>query len=146
MDIKHILSLPEKELREWLLAKIVPKPWKHKWMNWGKAETSYWQCLKCEKKVNRLTKENEEDPPCPIPDSIALDWNLAMKKRDEIVTSGEVGAAGKFVDYLWEVFVESERGNTRANNLIWIASSAQPHHYILAALIAKESQDEGAGK
>ncbi|MCQ9208606.1 MAG: hypothetical protein NG712_04425 [Omnitrophica bacterium] len=70
----------------------------------------------------------------------SLDWNRAMKMRDETQHM-------KFNIALRKVFncvVEVGDYPCGLNYGIWVATKAQPHHYILAAILAggEEAEDE----
>ncbi len=125
IDIAHILALPEKERDEEIRNLIVPKPWKHD-LVWHepKPGMAHYRCSRCD--VRADSKEFHD--PCPIPDPIPLDWNLAMKKRDEYCNTPlhEI----EFLAALEVVYIEAPdfTGFKR-----WIATKAQPHHYLLAA-------------
>ena len=108
MDIKQILSLPEKERDDEIRKLIWPKAWK--------TAVEFEGC----------------NPEEFMRKHYQLDWNLAMKMRDEAVES--IGKRD-FETLLWEIYcTESEPiGWVR-----WLSTSIQPHHYLLAALIAKE--------
>lgn len=122
IDLKKILALPPAQRDLEIRKLIVPKPWKHKWYNkFGQFDPI---CQKCQ------CKWSNEDQGCRnscIPDPIPLDWNLAMKMRDEAVK--EFGpapflrAAEKVRDLHWQI----------EEFVVY----SQSHHYILAALIAK---------
>ena len=135
IDLKHILSLDEKELREWLLAKIVPKPWEHD--TYGYSQRI---CFKCGKV--KCFKGN----PCPIPDPIALDWNLAMKMRDECESDYEWADAR--VKVYAAMIPEMELMKKERFRRVGIAGSffsslyVKPTDYITAALVAGEANDE----
>ena len=136
MNIPKILALPPDELRKWLLERLVPKPWLHNWtcrVSDGKVEG----CDKC-KQPHYGFPYNKKKEVCSRPDPIALDWNLAMKMRDEICRT-ETGR-NQFEQALLDVA-------SNRNELIttftprftqWVICSAQPHHYILAAVMAGE--------
>lgn len=145
IDLKHILSLPPDKRDDEIRKLLPPKQGKHRWSR------NYYQgglrwCTKCKEWL-----DPQKHSPCPIP----LDWELAMKMRDEI--RGEEWPFGK-----WEAFrkavlqmykilepEKSARGIKKLGNsdftdvvLGWLALSAQPRHYILTALKAKEITDE----
>jgi hypothetical protein len=149
MDIKDILSLPKDERDLEIRKLIVPKPWKHK-CNW--LPQSGYDCLKCGKDL-RATKNKGKDSPCPIPDPVALDWNLAMKMRDEAVAKdceAWTYAAVYVENYRIAVAMNREWTDQDLEHVKreaewdgvsqWFIDLAQPHHYILAALLAKEEK------
>ncbi len=127
MDINHILSLPPDERDLEIRKLIVPKPWEHGKLSSILPEYSY-LCNKCGE--NLRTGKNKDDP-CPVPDPIALDWNLAMKMRDEVIGRAKVGT----VKY-HKAMIKLSPYQDQANTGFWGIIYAQPHHYILAALEA----------
>ena len=158
IDIKKILSLPPAERDDEIRKLIVPKPWKHDWefveilkfydsmVEADKRQQERQICKKCGisstveifREFRGKTKESiyRVTDPCPILDRISLDWNLAMKMRDECQHM-------KFWQAMGEVFaivVAWGKYNCGLNVDMWITTKAQPHHYILAACVAKEKE------
>ena len=118
-DPAHILSLPDDE-RDLAIRKLIVKgPWKHDW----KTCILTW-CRKCQGSMIDI----DRDSSCPIPDPIALDWNLAKAKQ--------AGYDDKIFEealfQIWKTTVD------KGNYYLWHLCTAQPHHYILAAVIAGE--------
>jgi hypothetical protein len=158
MDIKRILSLPKDERDDEIRKLIVPKPWEHDWYyirpcNSIEDEVSQiWGCKKCGKQLMMLclstTIPNRElhkqSPNCPIPDPIALDWNLAMKMRDEIVEK-DVNEWNYAKRKVYMALIEKglvpvlECGCCCPPVWDWWDNFAESTHYILAALKAKEN-------
>ncbi len=137
IDLKHILALLPAERDNEIRKLIVPKPWKHDWkIKWpGDPPTgTYFDCSKCSA-GDYLPELNASKPepadPCPIPDRIELDWNLAMRMRDECSDNC------KWMQVIIEIYTDSPH---RGSLIAWLISEVQPHHYILAALIAKENK------
>ncbi len=133
-DIAHILALPEKERDDEIRKLIVPKPWKHRFQ-WPveivkPSEFPIW-CYNCEGNI----PYDVATFPCTAPNPIALDANRAMKMRDEYCNTPlhEI----EFLAALEVVYIEAPdfTGFKR-----WIATKAQPHHYILAAWKAGEGE------
>lgn len=134
INIKQILGLsPDKrDLEIWKLIDL--GPWKHnpdfnKDLDGGK-----WICLKCQKRIGSVG----DDDPCPVPDQIALDWELAMKMRDEC---NEPTERTYFELALRDIHYEAESSTRWPEGFVrWTLCDAQPHHYLLAAIKAKESK------
>ena len=70
--------------------------------------------------------------------SIALDWNLAMEKRDE-VCSTVIGAV-EMEQSLRDVFVEDSELRTHVDYKRWLSCFVDPIHYILAAIVVGEGK------
>ncbi len=112
IDIKHILSLAEEE-RDFEIWKLLyPETWQ--------------QMQDVYSKYHKNDEETAEDFAKQV--GTKFDWNLAMKKRDECNVRD-------FYDALYNVFLEI-RGTSGWD--IWLACDTQPHHYILAAIVAGE--------
>ena len=60
-----------------------------------------------------------------------LDWNLAMKMRDEVI--GKVGTV-KYYEALEQICPYEDKSNMG----FWVSIYGFPHHYILAAILAGE--------
>jgi len=127
INIKHILSLSPDERDDVIRELIAPKPWKHK--RCEKEGIDFCFCVKCGKDLTPYGTIHEN---CPIPDPILLDWNLAMKMfREEDRLILLVRAMCKIYD---------ARESSRESFSNWWLHFAQPHHYILAACMTKESK------
>ncbi|KKN77612.1 hypothetical protein LCGC14_0358870 [marine sediment metagenome] len=131
MDINHILASPDRDLE---IRKLLDKgPWKHKWKH---QEYNRFGCQKCGgieiwRDNKRIRKHS-----CPVPDPIALDWNLAMKMRDEVIGRAKVGTV-KYHKAMMKLSPYQDQANTGFWGIIY----AQPHHYILAAIEAKRGAE-----
>ena len=146
IDIRHILSLPENErddeIRKLIseyFPKILPKPWKHE------KSKRVWssRCVKCGETAKDSNDYNETpgpnfyfDTPCPIPDRIALDANLAFKMFRKQFESNPVGLQRAMLD----VWVSWEVKHKTVNDINFWLFYAQPRHYILAAVMAMENK------
>lgn len=153
INIKHILSLPPDKRDDEIRKLLVPKPWKHELSlkvdhHKDSAEFSLGghECMKCARVFPLCIGDDQPiHPPtfrygddCPIPDPIPLDWNLAMKMRDKCQHMRFWQAMGEVFSYV----VAYDKYSCGLNIDMWITTKAQPHHYILAALKAKEIKDE----
>lgn len=134
-DLKHILALPPEKRDDEIRKLIVPKPWKHDWVNNI--------CMKCDITLREHTKlwhKKRQSCPsfCPIPDPIPLDWNLAMRMRDEVCAT----AIGRvhFEQALKDIYLEVGSVRQVFGLRSWAICHAQPCHYILAALKCKEKE------
>lgn len=145
----EILNLSPKERDDAIRKLIVPKPWKHELSIItnhleGPQYRGLYECDKCKVKVKLTYKEVQEAEtdyyecdyrirfgPCPIPDKIDLDWELAMKMRDEIKGESRV----YYRKALREIYYELHPCGLSLE--WWLMFHVQLHHYILAALIAK---------
>ncbi len=130
MDVAKILSLPPAELKKWLLERVVPKPWKHEWDTCGQNARN--KCQKCGKAWASSSDAIKRNFSCPVPNPIALDWNLAKKMQAEI-------PFWDFEEAMKHVF-EAEGAITKMTFEHWWKHYAQPHHYILAAILAGEGK------
>lgn len=135
IDLAQILALPP-DKRDDEIQKLLPrKPGKHRWKrNHFIGEDRF--CLKCKQWLNPKLKTV-----CPIPDRIDLDFNLAMKMYRE--------AEKKYADINWKmaevcnaakgyVLAPCEAHAPTTMVWIWFCTQAQPCHYLLAAILAKE--------
>jgi len=124
----EILALPEKERDDEIRKLIVPKPWKHKKgkLDWDDNRV-FITCSNCKKQWYQSELPTNE---CSVLDPIPLDWNLAMKMRDEAVKPA------KLAFFLEEVCRAENRMDYQF--ALWLVWEAQPHHYILAAILAGE--------
>jgi len=138
IDIKKILSLPPAERDDEIRKLIVPKPWKH-----IREDYLSGVCEKCGAVAEETRKKTRlgiipvftySDPTCPIPDRIPLDWNLAMKMRDEVV--GKVGTV-KYYEALEQICPYEDKSIMG----FWVSIYGFPHHYILAAVLAKQPNE-----
>ena len=135
IDIAKILVSPDRDLEIRKLIseyfpEILPKPWKHDFYNTHDKGHPIVKCYNCDCEFRGEGYEQS----CPIPDPIALDWNLAMKMRDECQHM-------KFIVAMNKVFIrvaEIGKHPCGLNYGAWITTDAQPHHYILAAIMAGE--------
>ena len=119
IDIAKILSSPNRD--DEIRKLIVPKPWKHKVVGYI--------CTRC--KMNSGYIYSDKKPSCTVPDPTPLlDWSLAMKMRDEAVKPA------KLAFFLEEVCRAENRMDYQF--ALWLVWEAQPHHYILAAILAGE--------
>lgn len=129
-DIAKILALPPKERDDEIRKLIVPKPWKHRFINEKYLAST--RCLNCGVEYSQDIYET----PCPIPDLIALGWNLAMPLYRE--STGKL-KSGRYA--IKEKIYAAEMGDIEEVSVSdicdwWDYFGAQPHHYILAAIMA----------
>ncbi len=140
IDLKHILSLDEKERDDAIRKLIVPKPWEHSIVYRPKDDSNW--CKKCKLGIRDVSLMGY----CPIPDPIALDWNLAMKMRDECESDYEWADAR--VKVYAAMIPEMELMKKERFRRVGIAGSffsslyVKPTDYIIAALVAGEANDE----
>ena len=129
IDPKHILSLDEKELKNWLLAKIVPKPWEHSIVYRPKDDSNW--CKKCKLGIRDVSLMGY----CPIPDPIDLDANLAEKMISELIFSQRM---------TYERIIEEMRlaQNTVPEKNYWQLFLLTPQIRISAAIFAKKRLDK----
>lgn len=135
IDIKHILSLSPGK-RDLEIRKLLnPGPWKHDW-HWNlEGENVCRRCLFPLEAYEELARDKKYFQPC-VPDQIALDWELAMKERDECQHMEFNIAMHKVLNRV----VEIEKYPCGIDYGVWVTTKAQPHHYLLAAIVAKESK------
>lgn len=118
-NLKEILALPPAERDDEIRKLIVPKPWRHKFVKNNLVST---ECLNC-----GMKHHINFDVDCPIPDRIDLDWNLAMKMKWDTIE--EIGY-NAWLNGVQKVAIS-------VGDFEW-PKYAKEHHYILAAIIAKE--------
>ena len=136
MDIDHILSLPPDERDEEIRKLLNPEPREHVMRHRG--YDGAYECKNCKRTWNgMLAFIDDKCYTCPVPDPIALDWRLAMKMRDEFCNTPmhEI----EFLIALESVYIEAP---DFTGFKWWIATKAQPHHYILAALAHPTTEAE----
>ena len=144
-----ILSLPAGERDDELLKliseyfpEILPKLWKHGWYG---GTYSAPECRKC----GETKGDIDTNKSCPTPEPgaltffrpamglsltachISLGWNLAKKMQAEC----DETIYEEALFQVWKTTVN------KGNFHLWCLS-AQPHHYLLAALIAKDKSDD----
>ncbi len=117
IDRKKIPSLPEKE-RDLEIKKLL---WPDTWEKYVKVKAMEFECIRVETTEELFMKTTYK-----------LDWNLAKEKQGECDPE-------KFTAALWDIFRNLEKPEHEFYD-IWIERYAQPHHLILAALIAKEEE------
>lgn len=134
MKIERILALSPQE-RDLEIRKLIDKgPWKHR-CNLGETK-----CRKCGRDLHYVDRwpELEDCPmPNPVPAPIPLDWNLAMKMRDEC----EAKNMEAYRKALKEIFHELYPRETPPSDLSfewWLIFEVKSIHYILAAVAAGE--------
>ena len=167
IDIAKILSSPERddEIRKLIVPKPWKHEWRFDtslFREVGPAPQQ-WKCRKCKGieiyKTPTLPSGqfipavlDQQNPSCPVPDPIPLlDWNLAMKMRDVVVAENRDAwtYAAVFVEN-YRIAIAMKREWTKQDEehvkreaewggvSQWFVDLAQPHHYILAAILAGE--------
>ncbi len=140
IDIKAILESPDRD--DAIRKLIKPGPWTHNYMPVCEGPTV--TCRKCGDLHYRNTSTTTS---CPIPDPISLDWNLAMKLRDEAVEKNIDAWIETKKEIYKTVLSIKKRAASKESRLgvyanAFFANIAQPHHYILAAIVVKEQTNE----
>lgn len=124
MDIKHILSLPpdERDFEIWKL--LYPDTWKEMQGIYSKYHM------------------NDEETAADFAKQVGtkLDWNLAMKMRDDMCNH-KTAIHGPWRIYQAVVRPQAVEAPNEELYLAcdmwhWFVTKAQPHHYILAAIQA----------
>ncbi len=115
------------------LAKVLaPKPWKHSHV----IDDDEKYCGKCG------FSDSQQQPYCSVPDPIKIDWNTAMKWRDEACCT----ATGLELVYQAMVDICEEEPIdylTDDNGFdMWLFKIAQPKHYLIVAAMAAEGATE----
>ena len=87
-----------------------------------------WTCRFCYKTI----KANKLHEKCTHANLIPLTWPEAMKWRDWAV--GEFGAE-EYTEALWQIWKQILNSETPFDE--WLATKAQPEHYIKAAMLCK---------
>lgn len=149
IDIKTILESPDRD--DEIRKLFMPPPWKHE-LDIPNGDYNKITCKKCSQKLILDDKDiytiripriyTTDISNCPIPDRIHLDWNLVKEMLSKLTIEQKV-ECNKIIQ---GIFQETE---TRTAMKIlapekkvefdwWLLFLAQPHHYILAAIIAKE--------
>lgn len=152
IDVKHILESPDRD--RLLKELIMPKPWKHE-LDLIKriVGDDIYKCDKCGEELilpRNITDDAEMDiydaayrlrySECKHPDRIALDWNLAKEMLSKLTMEQKIECEKKTQDIFQEIkaameILEPER---KVEFNWWLGFVALPHHFILAALKAKE--------
>ena len=142
---KEYLAMDDKTFAVEIARVLTPGPWKHinkkpisvQFQNPPIREKIYY-CSKCGEIFQRDNRKMKI--PCPIPDPITLDWNLAMKifrdaekQHSDINWKMEVCNAAKGY-----ILAPHEAHAPTTMMWIWFCVEAQPRHYILAAAIVLE--------
>ena len=133
-DIAKILALPPKERDDEIRKLIVPKPWKHRFINEKYLAST--RCLNCGVEYSQDIYET----PCPIPDLIALGWELAKQMLIKL-TIEQKTVCKKIV---MEIFQKTKKAmavlapNKKVEFDWWLLFCAEPTDYILAAIMAGE--------
>lgn len=127
------------------LAKVLrEKPWKHDLYEGELCTDRNVVCSKCDGVpaeftgvyVNGVPGRTiyESDELCPVPDPIDTeDWNVAMEWIREYAGKGILLYMKKMFD--WSGY------ELEMTLHYWLISKAQPRHYLIAAAMAKESED-----
>ena len=113
-------DLPVEAAKVW-----TPREWEHKVGHYGE-----WICVKC-----RKTFRSDKNIPCTcsVPDPIVIDWNTAMEWRDRAVEQNLEA---------WETALHDVccAGRGKYDSIDrFMEGYIQPHHYIIAAILAKEN-------
>ena len=124
IDIKQILALPADERDVEIRKLIVPGPWRHEWDTCGRNALN--KCQKCGKPWASSSNAIKRNFSCPIPDPIALDWNLAKKMQAEC-DDEKIFEEALF--QVWKTMVN------KGNYYLWHLCTAQPQDYLVAALV-----------
>jgi len=122
-------------------------PWRHAWENVEKhvfvddlnasstacgTRALHYRCRKCQQHV-----ENTDYADLCVPDPIPLDWDYAMKAFQTITPPiRRITAASK----MREAMVNYHPIGTSTSRACAFFAVAQPHHYIIAAITAKEGE------
>lgn len=123
INIKLLLASDE-EIRKL----VVAKPWKHNLL-------SSHICPKCG--IDFWNNAVALKTPCTVPDPIPLDFNLAMKMRDECDMKKFAVEFGSVMNTI----LLPTGGDLHDRMLLGFMITAQPKHYIIAALLVGESAD-----
>ncbi len=130
ISVEQWLKLPEQDLPVKLGEVLTPGPWEHIWV---KADDDRKQCRKCGHDVDY----DQLLPSCPVPDPITIDGNTATEWRDRMLADYH----DEFVEAMWQILL-SMLDDTCTNSTQWLMEYAEPKHYLIAAAMAAEGEQE----
>jgi len=138
MTAKEWLEVPEAELPVKLAEVLTPGPVEHEWelRIMGTEGSQSYECMRCETVFHFPDRRAylKELPCCPIPDPVKIDWNTAMEWFRK--TKGAIDCLFQ----IWQHhFDNAEQVESWGD---WLAMTVQPKHYLLAAAIAAEGEQE----
>ena len=135
-----LLTATGPELSQLLGEVLQPEKTEHIWE--GGAIPGY-KCCKC-KTIYDTLAEFEADE-CTVSDPIPLTWPEAMKHRDILILEDRI-SLDEWYNVCRYIYIKKSGKQakyvTKVEVLEWWVDHAQPKHYLIAAALCKENEDE----